>query len=199
MTFTEEQLLPGETLITSAHQHFLVLTKPILLNAISAAVLIGLAIAFEQYWFMLFDLFPLALLVWEWFVWRRREYIVTDKRVVKQEGVFNLNSFDAPLDKINNVFHEQSLAGRIFRYGTVGLETASEQGTSVFPFLPGPVEFKNSIVRAREGYRFNPASYQPRNRGDVTRLLEELAALRDRNVISGDEFEEKKKSLLSQL
>jgi uncharacterized membrane protein YdbT with pleckstrin-like domain len=199
MTFAKDQLLPGEILIASAHQHFLILAKPILLNAISAAVLIGLATAFQKYWFMLFYLFPLAFLVWEWLVWRRREYIVTDKRVVKQEGVFNLNSFDAPLDKINNVFHEQSLAGRVFKYGTVGLETASEQGTSVFPFLHGPVEFKNCIVRAREEYRFNPVSYHQRTRDDVTRLLEELAALRDRNVISREEFEEKKKSLLRQL
>jgi uncharacterized membrane protein YdbT with pleckstrin-like domain len=198
-SFTEDQLLPGETLIASAHQHFLVLARPILLNAISAGILIGLATAFQHYWFMFFYLFPLAFLIWEWLVWRRREYIVTNKRVVKQEGVLNLNSFDAPLDKINNVFHEQSLTGRIFRYGTVGLETASEQGTSVFPFLPRPVEFKNCIVRAREEYRFNPDSYHQHTRGDVIRLLEELAALRDKNVISPEEFEDKKKSLMRQL
>lgn len=199
MTFTDDQLLPGEILIASVHQHFLVLARPIILGAISGAVLTGLAVVFEKYWFLLFYLFPLAFLVWEWLVWRRREYIVTDKRVVKQEGVFNVNSFDAPLDKINNVFHEQTLTGRIFKYGTVRLETASEQGTSVFTFLPGPVEFKNCVVRAREEYRFHPASYHQRTCNDVTRLLEELAALRDKNVISREDFEEKKKSLLRQL
>jgi uncharacterized membrane protein YdbT with pleckstrin-like domain len=168
---------------------------------VSLVILAGLAYTLQgYYWILLFVLAPLLYLIWEILVRQSREYIVTDRRVVKQEGIFSIHSFDAPLDKVNNVFHEQNVLGRIFKYGNVGLETASEQGTTLFEFIPEPVRFKNMIVAQREKRASNP-SPQPaaRTREDVPRLLNELAALRDRNVISAAEFEAKKKALLDQL
>ena len=37
---------------------------------------------------------------------------------------------------INNVYHEQSLIGRLMRYGNVRLETAGEQGIFLFESRP---------------------------------------------------------------
>jgi uncharacterized membrane protein YdbT with pleckstrin-like domain len=200
MSFTKNQLLPGEQVIVIARQHIITLIRPILLNIACAVVLIGLTYAYPQTaWMLLFILIPLAILGWELLVRKSREYIVTDRRVVRNEGVFSVTSFDAPLDKINNVFHEQSLVGRIFKYGKVGLETASEQGTTIFDQIPNPVEFKNCIVRQREASRAVPVQAAPSNRQDIPRLLDELAALRDRNVITAAEFEAKKRTLLEKL
>jgi len=196
MSFKKEQLLPGENLIAQVHQHSIILIGPILLNIVSAGVFIALS-SFVRWWFVAFDLVPLAYLAWEIVVRQRREYIVTDRRVVKQDGIFSITSFDASLDKINNVFHEQTLFGRLFKYGTVGFETASEQGTTVFPFVPDPVRFKNQIVQQREMYKSHlPAPDVGQN---IPKLLEELASLRDRNIISHSEFEGKKQSLLSKI
>jgi uncharacterized membrane protein YdbT with pleckstrin-like domain len=200
MSFTKKQLLPGEQVIILARQHPVILIRPILLNLACAAVLVGLTYTYPRYaWMLLFILIPLSILLWEILVRKNREFVITDRRVVRNEGVFSVSSFDAPLDKINNVFHEQSLLGRIFRYGKVGLETASEQGTTNFDLMPNPVEFKNAIVRQRELSR--PATMQTisANGRDVPRLLEELAALRDRNVITAAEFEQKKKALLDKI
>jgi uncharacterized membrane protein YdbT with pleckstrin-like domain len=195
MSFKKEQLLPGENLIAQVHQHSFVLIGPILLNIVSAGVFI--ALSFVRWWFVAFDLVLLAYLAWEIVVRQRREYILTDRRVVQQEGVFSLTSFDASLDKINNVFHEQTLFGRLFKYGTVGFETASEQGTTVCPFIPDPVRFKNQIVQQREMYKSLPPA--PGAAQNIPKLLEELASLRDRNIISHSEFEQKKQSLLSKI
>ncbi len=41
MSFTKKQLMPGENLIVLARQHPLVLFKPVLINAIALALLIG--------------------------------------------------------------------------------------------------------------------------------------------------------------
>jgi uncharacterized membrane protein YdbT with pleckstrin-like domain len=201
MPFSDEQLLPDEKLITVAHQHSLVLLRPILLTVICLIVLAGLAYTLDRFWLLLFLLAPLAYLGWELLVRSRREYIVTDRRVVKQDGVFSITSFDASLDKINNVFHQQTLLGRIFKYGDVGLETASEQGVTLFQFIPDPVKFKNCIVGQRERRTAQAAgSYIPVSpRADIPRLLEQLASLRDRNIISAQEFEDKKRALLDQL
>jgi uncharacterized membrane protein YdbT with pleckstrin-like domain len=199
MSFTKEQLLPGETVVMLARQHPLVLFRPVLLNIIVLALLIGLSYVARNAWLLAFFAVPLIYFLWEFLVWRKREYILTDRRVVKQEGVLSISSFDAPLDKINNVFHQQTLMGRLFKYGEVGLETASEQGTTIFDFLSRPLEFKNCIVNQRELCKADSNSTYKITQSSVPRLLEELASLRDRNIISSAEFEEKKRTLLNKI
>ncbi len=205
MSFTKKQLLPGEQLVSLEHQHVIVLVKPILLNVVCVVVFLILSYELRNhwsmsYWIMSLCLIPLGILAWDMLVRKGREYIVTDRRVVRNEGVFNTSSFDAPLDKINNVFHEQSLMGRIFKYGRVGLETASEQGTTIFDYIPRPVEFKNCIVRQRETSKgSSSASDVTRAAPNVAQLLDDLARLRDRNVITPAEFEAKKKALLDKI
>lgn len=200
MSFKKDQLLPGENLILLARQHPLVLFRPILINVLVLAVLALLAYYREAPWFLAIQIIPLFYLLWEWLKWRGREYILTDHRVVRQEGVFTLSSFDASLDKINNVYHQQSFMGRLLKYGDVGLETASEQGTSVFAFLSHPLDFKNAIVREREKYNATaPRAAASAPQISVPQLIEELASLRDRDIITEAEFQEKKSALLKKL
>lgn len=199
MSFTKNQLLPGENLVILARQHPLVMLRPILVNIVVLAILVTIVVYKPEIaWILAFYLVPFVYLLWEFLTWRKREYILTDRRVVKQEGVFSVSSFDAPLDKVNNVFHEQSLAGRIFKYGVVGLETASEQGTTVFDFLMRPLEFKNQLVHQREKYRENSGAPVGATKS-VPQLIQELASLRDQKIITESEFQEKKKSLLEKL
>jgi len=132
MSFTKNQLLPGESIVLIAHQHALVLLKPILVNVVAAMVLVGISVVLNNYPFLLFYLVPLAYLCWEISVRKNREYVITNRRVVKQEGVVAVSSFDAPLDKINNVFHEQSALGRILGFGDVGLDRSSSAVRTVF-------------------------------------------------------------------
>ena len=197
MSFAKKQLLPGEQLITLQHQHVIVLLRPVLLNVICAALLIGISYVTDRYWLLLFYLVPLIVLLWDIVVRNRREYIVTDRRVVRNEGVFTTASFDAPLDKINNVFHEQGIMGRLLKYGRVGLETASEEGTTIFDHISRPMEFKNCIVRQREMSR-TPASASASGQS-IPQLIDDLARLRDRNIITSEEFEAKKKALLDKM
>ena len=199
MSFTKNQLLPGENLIIFSHQHFLVLARSILLNAAALGVLIAISVLTNRLWILCFDVIPLSILFWEILARRKGEYIVTNRRVVKQEGVFSITSFDAPLDKINNVFHEQTLMGRLFKYGNVGLETASEQGTTMFYHVPDPVLFKNSIVHQRELYSPAGRVHTAAPREDIPRLIEDLASLKERNIITAEEFESKKRALLDRI
>jgi uncharacterized membrane protein YdbT with pleckstrin-like domain len=199
MSFTKQQLLPGEKLILLSRQHILVLAKPVLLNLAVLAILAIVVYKYGDARILFLELIPLGYLVLKFFSWKQREYILTDRRIVKQEGVFSVSSFDAPLDKINNVFHQQSLMGRLFQYGEVGLETASEQGTTVFSFLARPLAFKNSLVSQRELYLGAGKPSSASQAAEVPKLLEDLASLRDRKIISAAEFEEKKKALLNKI
>jgi uncharacterized membrane protein YdbT with pleckstrin-like domain len=199
MSFSKHQLLPGEDLILLSRQHLLALMKPLLLNLIILAIIIALYIKLQREWILLFCLVPLAYFLLKFLDWKQREYILTNRRVVKQEGVFSVSSFDAPLDKINNVFHRQTLMGRLFKYGNVGLETASEQGTTVFDFLSRPLDFKNALVHQREMYLGMNNPVNTTQLQNIPKLLEELAGLRERNIISAEEFEEKKRTLLEKI
>jgi hypothetical protein len=199
MSFTKKQLLPGEKLIVLARQHPLVLFKPVLLNGIVLVLLIGLSVYSQQIWFLALYGIPLIYLIWKFLSWRQKEYILTDRRVVLQEGVLSVSSFDASLDKINNVYHNQSFLGRLLNYGNVGLETASEAGTTTFELLSQPINLKNSIVRQRELYRVDPGSAGGPLPPNIPQLLEELASLRDRSIITESEFQEKKRSLLQKI
>jgi uncharacterized membrane protein YdbT with pleckstrin-like domain len=199
MSFTKKQLLPGENLIVLTRQHPLVLLKPAFVNAIVLALLIALYVYVQQPWILILYVIPLFYLIWKILSWRSKEYILTDHRVVLQEGVLSISSFDASLDKINNVYHNQSFVGRLLHYGDVGLETASEAGTTTFEFLSQPVSFKNSIVRQRELYRMDFASAGRPLPPNIPQLLGELASLRDRNIITESEFQEKKRALLQKI
>jgi uncharacterized membrane protein YdbT with pleckstrin-like domain len=198
MSFSDDQLLPGETIVISTNQHALVLLKPILLNIFMDAGIVALYLfAFPELPEILaLTLIPALILMWQVFVRSRNQYIITNRRVVKQQGVFNVKSYDASLDKINNIFHEQNLWGKMLGYGDVGLETASEQGTSVFRFIPNPLGFKNAIIEQREAYKHAPSGSK---HSDIPQMLDQLARLRNEKVITEAEFEQKKKKLLDQI
>lgn len=201
MSFTENQLMSGEQIILITHQHPIVLLRWLLIDLVSVVILVGIAIATGNFWPLILLIIPSSILAYDIIARHRKEYIITDRRVVKQEGIFTIHSFDAPLDKINNVFHEQNFVGRILNYGQVGLETASEQGTTIFHLIPSPVSFKNRIVEQRESYRSGTRepTTSSSSRETVLRLLDELANLRDRKVITAEEFDLKKRELLGRL
>jgi len=201
MSFTRDQLVSGEQVVLITHQHPIVLLRSALVDFVSAVIAVGISIATSNFWFLLIVVIPSLMLGYDVLARQRKEYIITNRRVVKQEGIFTVHSFDAPLDKINNVFHEQSVLGRILGYGKVGLETASEEGTTIFHMIPRPVHFKNRIVEQREHYQTGGAvsGEAATSREVVLKLLDELSRLRDRKVITPDEFELKKKELLSRL
>ncbi len=200
MTPKSDYLIPGEALVLCTHRHVLTLMGAILVNIAALVLLSWAAYAFAEfrlYWLLIL---PLMYLAWKILLRARKLYMITNLRVIRQEGLIAVSSLDASLDKINNVFHEQSVAGRILRYGNVGLETASEKGTIVFHLIPDPQGFKNCVLKQRESYR--PARAEERTQPDprsIPKLLEELASLRDRNIITTEEFEEKKKKLLGGL
>ena len=120
--------------------------------------------------------------------------------MIQQIGVFNKKSMDAPLDKVNNVEHWQTLWGRILGYGDVEIDTASEHGATRFKDIARPLEFKNAIVGATEAYRsrrFAPAASTAAPSG--ADRLRQLKSLLDDGLISQEEFEMKRRKLLEEI
>jgi uncharacterized membrane protein YdbT with pleckstrin-like domain len=47
------------------------------------------------------------------------EYGVTNKRLMIRTGVFKINTAEIPTDRIESIYCQQGILGRIFRYGTL--------------------------------------------------------------------------------
>lgn len=107
----------------------------------------------------------LALVVTVWFLIREygrrcNLWAVTDLRVIDEEGVFSHSSKESPLEKINNTSYHQSLPGRIFNYGDIEIQTAAEQGATVYRMVYAPRRLKDTIAAACDQYRMKMAQVE---------------------------------------
>ncbi len=87
--------------------------------------------------------------------WRSQEWIITNRRVIRAEGILNKAMSDSNLEKINDAMLTQSWFGRIFNYGTLDILTAAEEtgvhaGIGDFPMLADPVRFKIAMLNQKE-------------------------------------------------
>lgn len=204
----EEQLQPGEEVLYRAH-----VTRISLVPWIAA--LIGVVVAGSVLWQFTAGavatgislaagavaLLILLRILWKLLVLRSFEHVLTNRRMIQQTGVFNKRSMDAPLDKVNNVEHWQTLWGRVLGYGDVEIDTASEHGSTRFKDIARPLELKSSIVGACEAYRsrlFVPAAPPPSTLSGAERLRQ-LKSLLDDGLISPEEFEDKRRQLLAEI
>lgn len=97
----------------------------------------------------------------EWY--RRRDiWVVTNLRVIDEKGIFTLYTKESPLEKINNISYRQTIPGRILHYGEVEIQTAAEDGATIYRMIAHPRELKDTIARCRDEYSRDLVKSQPR-------------------------------------
>jgi hypothetical protein len=165
----------------------------------------------------------LAKVYWNWL---SEDYLVTNRRVIKVEGIINKRSADSSLEKINDAVLEQNLIGRMLNYGDLDILTAADVAVDRYRMLNRAPEFKKTMLNKKHelegefGRPFPapplrttapapsapaaapaPAAPPPRQMSadEVTSALSSLADLRDRGAISPEEYEAKKAELLGRL
>ena len=143
--------------------------------------------------------------------WSAQDYIVTNRRVLKVEGIFNKRSADSSLEKINDAVLEQSVFGRIFGYGDLDILTAAEASVDRYRMLRAAPRFKKVMLDSKHELetelgrmpspplRAGGSDGRPMSAEDVTKAVGDLADLRDRGAITTEEYEAKKANLLSRL
>jgi hypothetical protein len=163
----------------------------------------------------------LLWLVKIYWTWLSQDYIITNRRVVKVEGIINKRSADSSLEKINDAVLTQDLWGRVFNYGDLDILTAADVAIDQYRMLNAAPRFKREMLNQKhdlEGDYNRPMPSPPLRGGvampppaapapppremssdEVTRALASLADLRDRNAISPEEYEAKKAQLLARL
>ena len=74
-------------------------------------------------------LIPLILAIKHTVIFTHTELVITNKRIIRKSGVFRTTAFDAPLDKILNVYVLTTFWGKVFNSNRIFI--ATEHGVIV--------------------------------------------------------------------
>jgi len=159
--------MPGETLVLKAHQHWVVLVKPLLLPialVVLAAVADFLPSVPSDYK-AIGTLAAIALLgLWlivVWVRWNSRSFTITDRRVILDTGVFSRSSKVIALDRVQDIATNQSLVGRMLGYGRIEIDSAGAAGRELLSAQPNPQHFRDEVFSLSERLRTPGATGAP--------------------------------------
>jgi uncharacterized membrane protein YdbT with pleckstrin-like domain len=222
MSYAESLLAKDEQVLYRARQHWIAplsdSLRPIVLVLVGVLLFIfqvhfGPSGAMSAIWSGIWAIILLVGVVWIGIIvlsWRAEEYIITNRRVLKVEGLLDKKSGDSSLDKINDAVLMQGIWARIFHFGSLEILTANEQAIDRYEMLSHAVDFKKAMLNAKnnleDGYRGSsgpapsPAAAARGSGGeDTAATLAKLADLRDKGAITQAEFEKKKAELLGRI
>ncbi|MDR1718598.1 MAG: PH domain-containing protein [Dysgonamonadaceae bacterium] len=138
----------------------------------------------------------------------RKIWVVTNLRVIVEWGVLSKQSKESPLDKINNVSYNQSLLGRILRYGSIQIQTAAEIGSTTYTNIENPKKLRDTITCMQEEYKNYQIKKQAKELANsilgaekpqtvtISSELEKLYNLKQNGVLTEQEFEALKAKIL---
>ena len=106
-------------------------------------------------------LLALIWLAWRYLRWTRQEYVVTNRRVIKAEGIITKQSGDSSLEKINDAVLREGLLGRMLGFGDLEILTAAESSVDTFEMLRRPKDFKKAMLNAKYALERDIASPMP--------------------------------------
>jgi len=136
------EVVPAHLLDGGEVVHFAIKPSPwfvllVSLRWIAVGVLLVLAantevVASPYRWYLYQGAFVLVgmRLAWAMLEWVSRLYVLTNRRVMRIRGVFNVDLFECALDRIQNTSASLTLWERIFRVGTITFQTAGNSGGS---------------------------------------------------------------------
>lgn len=146
MGFINSQLLPQEKVVYQARLHWFVFLRPIATTAFVLALGIGLSAyqalePVEPYFVAVGALACLFAWLKAFAAYATAEFGVTDKRLLIKTGLIRRRTAELLLGKVEAIRVDQSIAGRLFNYGTV---TLCGTGGTQDPFdgISRPLDFR---------------------------------------------------------
>jgi uncharacterized membrane protein YdbT with pleckstrin-like domain len=152
-------LLPGERILVSSCRHWVVLLRPIATTIVAAVVslviLILVPLAADLRLFLMLGVALAGILVINLYYWgwRAHEYVLTDQRVILNEGIISKFSRSIAIDRIQDLTTFQGLWGRTWGFGDIELESAGREGAEMLSTVPRPQQLRNAIFAQIEARR----------------------------------------------
>jgi hypothetical protein len=103
----------------------------------------------------------LALLLKQLWEWWAQDYLITNRRIVKVEGIVNKRSADSSLEKISDAVLRQDLLARLLGYGDLEIVTAAESAIDRYRMLDRPSDFKRAMLNAKHNFEMEMRYREP--------------------------------------
>jgi uncharacterized membrane protein YdbT with pleckstrin-like domain len=212
VAFPTRLLADHERMVLDLRPHWITLVAPVVV-----AVLLVVA---EVLLFTLFDpprviggatvlsgiVLFLALPVRSFLGWVTSHFVVTGDRVIHRSGWLAKRSMEMPLERINDVTFTQTVFERVVGAGSLRIQSASEYGQNHFRDIRRPEDVQKLIYEMAEANEARmrgsgEAATETIDAGADSPLveIERLARMKERGIISEEEFETQKRRLLGRL
>ncbi|TMK22850.1 MAG: PH domain-containing protein [Actinobacteria bacterium] len=200
--FPRRLLTEGEEIILDLRPHWVALLKPVLWTIVIGS-LTGLiwvktggqtSVRHVLQWVVVGVAFvlwvPLALA--PAIRWRFTTFVLTNERVITRSGVVAKHAREIPLETVNDVTFRQGILERMIGAGSLIIESAGEHGQDAFAEVRKPEHVQLEIYRASEARKGlgRPGGHS------LADELAKLAELRDKGVLTDEEFQARKRKLL---
>jgi membrane protein YdbS with pleckstrin-like domain len=213
-------LQKGEKVLLVTYSSWTVLIAPVLVAVALLALTIFIVWRYSWAYAWLIAIAGIGYFLLRYYTWKVDIWVVTNFRVIDEAGLFSHFAKESPLDKINNVSYDQTVAGRLFNFGHVEIQTAAETGATDYYNVNHPKRLKDTITAAQADYKTwqygnqaaqmaavmdarNAAVIDPRPaagpRGDAPQVaaeLEKLFELKMKGALSEEEYNRAKSRLL---
>jgi uncharacterized membrane protein YdbT with pleckstrin-like domain len=130
-------------------------------------------------------------------LWYKFSYIVLGKQGIHlHKGWLNVTDKQVPYEKVNTVESQQSIFDRMFGCGQLKIFTGNDIQGIAFYGIDSPAKAKQLIEDRVHNAVSNISNIQPQSQSSPADELVKYAALREKGIITQEEFDSKKKQLL---
>jgi membrane protein YdbS with pleckstrin-like domain len=201
MSYTSRHLMSGETVVREAHLNRIIYLPAAALFALSIGVFAVIqregTVTRET---MIFPaIFVAAGIVVLFSAMVRRsssEFAVTNKRVLVKIGIMRRHSTEILLRQVEGITVDQGILGRIFGFGTIVVEGTGSDRTP-YRGIAGPMQFRLAVQEQIERSLAQPDGAAAPKSDPYSTLLK-LNELRDKGIVTDEEFAREKKKLLGE-
>jgi uncharacterized membrane protein YdbT with pleckstrin-like domain len=213
VAFPKRLLADHEELVLDLRPHWIALVGPTVILVLVIVAEILLFAYFEPpsvvAWLALLAgavvliAFPVRSLL----AWITSHFVVTGDRVIHRSGWLAKRSMEMPLERINDVTFTQSVFERLVGAGSLRIQSGSEYGQNHFRDIRRPEDVQKLIYELSEANE-NRMRAQGQARTDSIETsdgaspleeVERLGRLKERGLLSEEEFEIQKRRLLGRL
>ncbi len=200
MAFPRRLLSDNEELILDLRPHWIALVGPVAVTVLVLAVLLYVAGRVDGVAVWIATGAAVLILLWypvrAFVAWATSHFVVTSERLIHRVGLVARSSMEVPLEAINDVRFSQNILERMVGAGDLVIESAGERGQEVFANVRGPEFVQKTIYEMREGNMPRGAGSVGPSAPSMSVELQRLADLRDRGVLTEQEFQAQKARIL---
>ena len=215
MGFPKRLLADHERLVLDLRPHWIALVGPVIVLIL---VLVAEILVFAYFdppsavaWVavlagaVLVVVYPIRAVL----AWITSHLVVTSDRVIHRSGWLAKRSMEMPLERINDVTFTQTVLERLVGAGSLRIQSGSEYGQNHFRDIRKPEDVQKLIYEMSEANEARMRGGDGRDEARTETIdtdggspldeIERLARLKERGLLSEEEFETQKRRLLGRL